>query len=888
MSRFGWAYVNDVITGSGGGTPGGSDKAIQFASGSTFSGSTNFTFDYNTNTVRLTGTLYADSLIVSSSIIYKSGSTKFGDDSTDTHQFTGSLLLSSSYISQADYIDFNVAASAPSHRNGRVYWNNTDGCLDVYNAEADVTLQVGQENWTRIFNDSGVLISNGTAVRLNGTHGDVPTAVKAQSIPVSGAVNIYNQILGLATHDIEVNSFGYITTQGLVRGLNTNAFNDGDMLFVSTSAGLLTNTPPTAPYEIIPIGVCVKASPGTSGIIYVAVQQPTDFSDLSSVYVSGTYHYGDLLSYVSSSTRGYWTHTNQLSGAYGVTGSINVVGIVNATSNIASTGGVVSASVGLQTAGGVTAGTNVTATGGILSSSAGVQTAGAITSQSIISSSLGFQTNSTITAANNITSTSGLVSASNGVYSGDVLNVAGVSNLKNNLIVTGNVNVSGTLVSTSTIQAAGFIGDGLNITGIEGSNVYGVGNDWTVQFKDGLNGTLTGSANLTFNSNVLSSSAISASSYVGPIPKHAIFAASGITTGSFYELRTINANKYLQLQRRKTFPIARSIGTSDSEYGWVWLNRGSLSGSSNENITVVSGANFVHSQSSDTTWYAPNYTAPVRYKSYGLAPGQTLQVIAKIAATGSQNFESTQILAWISGSNAYYVRTGPAYDTGIKIATQYAVGGAGTNNNVAITSAERASGIWLNLTITEDTFVLYHYTGSSGLTPPTSGWEFNVCSTFSSTTTYGKKLNVGQMIMSGRAGANNSTGSFLYYDVSVTDQTDYLNPVPYVRWGATQYDTSGTEQLIGEFDLGSSSTVNQTVLRQVLADLENNIEGDTATVTWSAVQSNSSGASSGTFYSSSSVVISGSGRYFRLWVKITSNGNQAGSIGPFPIVIPIS
>jgi hypothetical protein len=43
-----------------------------------------------------------------------------------------------------------------------------------------------------------------------------------------------------------------------------------------------------------------------------------------------------------------------------------------------------------------------------------------------------------------------------------------------------------------------------------------------------------------------------------------------------------------------------------------------------------------------------------------------------------------------------------------------------------------------------------------------------------------------------------------------------------------------------------------------------------------------------TFYSSSSVVISGSGRYFRLWVKITSNGNQAGSIGPFPIVIPIS
>ena len=94
MSRFGWAYVNDVITGSGGSTtPGGSDKAIQFASGSTFSGSTNFTFDYATNTVRLTGTLYADNLIVSSSTIFKSGSTKFGDDLTDTHQFTGSMYV---------------------------------------------------------------------------------------------------------------------------------------------------------------------------------------------------------------------------------------------------------------------------------------------------------------------------------------------------------------------------------------------------------------------------------------------------------------------------------------------------------------------------------------------------------------------------------------------------------------------------------------------------------------------------------------------------------------------------------------------------------------------------------------------------------------------------
>jgi len=91
MSRFGWAFVNDIVTGSGG-TPGGSDKQIQFNSGSTFSGSTNLTFDYGTNTLYLTGTLRADNLIVSSSQILKSGSTIFGDDISDTHQFTGSVL----------------------------------------------------------------------------------------------------------------------------------------------------------------------------------------------------------------------------------------------------------------------------------------------------------------------------------------------------------------------------------------------------------------------------------------------------------------------------------------------------------------------------------------------------------------------------------------------------------------------------------------------------------------------------------------------------------------------------------------------------------------------------------------------------------------------------
>ena len=240
-----------------------------------------------------------------------------------TASYAKNIVISGS-VNNVNYIDFNTGSAEPAWRSGRLFWDNTNGCLAVYNAETDITLQVGQENWTRVFNGTGTTITNGTPVRITGTHGDAPQIEKAMSLAVSGAVNLVNQILGVATHNIEAGSFGYITTQGLVRGLNTSAYNDGETLYLQTgSAGLFRNTPPSAPYEVIPVAQVVKASPGGSGILYIAVQQPLDFSDLSSAEITGTYSYGDLWTYTPSGSFGVWKHTNQLSGSYGITGSLN-------------------------------------------------------------------------------------------------------------------------------------------------------------------------------------------------------------------------------------------------------------------------------------------------------------------------------------------------------------------------------------------------------------------------------------------------------------------------------------------------------------------------------------------------------------------------------------
>jgi hypothetical protein len=309
---------NLTVAASGSVTPGtisGSAQitALGFVS-SSVTASSLITASFNNGTRNLTFTK-GDASTFAVNIPDVSGSTintgSFA--TTGSNQFNGNQSISGSVtlsgsMNNVDYIDFNTASATPAWKSGRVFWDNTDGCLAVYNVEQDITLQVGQENWTRVFNDTGATITNGRAVRLSGTHGDVPEIVLAQSIAISGSVNTTNQILGIATHDIETGTYGYITTQGLVRGLNTNTFTDGSTLFVSQSAGLLTTIPPTAPYELIPIGVCVKASPGASGIIYVSVQQPIDFSDLSSVLVTGSYSNGDMWQYVGSGATGNWRH----------------------------------------------------------------------------------------------------------------------------------------------------------------------------------------------------------------------------------------------------------------------------------------------------------------------------------------------------------------------------------------------------------------------------------------------------------------------------------------------------------------------------------------------------------------------------------------------------
>ena len=148
------------------------------------------------------------------------------------------------------------------YAEGLVYYDSANGALVVKNDEADVTLQVGQEEWIRVYNNSGSTITNGTPVYLSGEVGAIP------SIEPADAVNAFGSV-GLATHDIENGTTGYVTTRGLVGDINTVGLTVGTKVHLASGGGL-TNTAPQFPFYPTDIGICLIEDSAV-GCIYVDV-----------------------------------------------------------------------------------------------------------------------------------------------------------------------------------------------------------------------------------------------------------------------------------------------------------------------------------------------------------------------------------------------------------------------------------------------------------------------------------------------------------------------------------------------------------------------------------------------------------------------------------------
>jgi hypothetical protein len=135
------------------------------------------------------------------------------------------------YLNGMDVINFNTAAVVPTYAEGNVFWHN-EGLAFTPDIDGPI-MNIGSELWFKARNNTGVLIPNGSAVYITGTQGNRPTI--ALSIANSEETS---QVVGIATHDIANNEDGYITTYGTINDLDTSAFNEGDVVYLSeTVAG---------------------------------------------------------------------------------------------------------------------------------------------------------------------------------------------------------------------------------------------------------------------------------------------------------------------------------------------------------------------------------------------------------------------------------------------------------------------------------------------------------------------------------------------------------------------------------------------------------------------------------------------------------------------------
>lgn len=152
-------------------------------------------------------------------------------------------------------------------------WNSIDGTVDL--DYGNVTLQVGQEQ--HFYAKATEAIANGDVVMFAGAQGDHLLISKADHSSV-GFDPSY--VIGVATQSFALNDFGYVTTFGKVRDLNTSGYNEGDILYFDPdTAGGLTTTKPTPPDHIIQMAA-VTRSHATEGTILVRPSHTPDTDEI--------------------------------------------------------------------------------------------------------------------------------------------------------------------------------------------------------------------------------------------------------------------------------------------------------------------------------------------------------------------------------------------------------------------------------------------------------------------------------------------------------------------------------------------------------------------------------------------------------------------------------
>jgi hypothetical protein len=293
--------------------------------------------------VNISGTLNAKTIVTNDI---------FSGDSTavqilDGLGVGGNLGVTGS-ISSPTHIQMG-SGSATTLAAGRMWYNESDGTWNLGMGGGNITQQVGEELFRYGKASSAITDSPLQLIYKTGTVGASGVITFA---PAIAGITDSDQILGCATENIALNSFGRITSYGVIHNITTDGsaygetWADNNDIYYNPTTGGLTKTIPTSGLKML-IGTVINASAGGAGSFVVKLGVATYLSRLSDVTLSSLTA-NDTLRYNGTA----WVNTpskiidvNEISSsdstAIQVNDSLNVSGTLTAntfsTTNISST-----------------------------------------------------------------------------------------------------------------------------------------------------------------------------------------------------------------------------------------------------------------------------------------------------------------------------------------------------------------------------------------------------------------------------------------------------------------------------------------------------------------------------------------------------------------------
>jgi hypothetical protein len=172
-----------------------------------------------------------------------------------------------------DSVLFSTDQELLNYQEGKLYYDS-DTCfqsLVYYNDEADIKISLGFGLFQKVYNNNNFQINKGQAVYIDETRGMEPTISLANSKEYDKS-----RLIGLAAHDIEVGSGGYVMYFGVLYGIDLTGCKPSSTFYLGETDGSITTEKPSGGNFPIRVGFALKCDANGNLLVNISTNEYTD------------------------------------------------------------------------------------------------------------------------------------------------------------------------------------------------------------------------------------------------------------------------------------------------------------------------------------------------------------------------------------------------------------------------------------------------------------------------------------------------------------------------------------------------------------------------------------------------------------------------------------